>query len=131
MYCKNCGEKMTENAEFCVHCGGGINDSPSRKSKKIWGKKFIPVLCVVLVGISYNYYKNHDGKCNVCGEIGVAVLEGGEYCRIHTQEYMNDLKAEYNEKEASLTEKEKEEYAERLSEIAITFFETKWPVLIS
>lgn len=48
MYCKKCGEKMTENADFCVHCGSKTGESNEDVSTKK-PKKIIPIIIAVAI----------------------------------------------------------------------------------
>lgn len=34
MYCRNCGNKIDENAYVCVNCGVLVNNVPKKKNKK-------------------------------------------------------------------------------------------------
>lgn len=50
MYCRNCGEQISEHTEVCIHCGvrvkeAGVEDKPN------WGVNIITLCCVPLVGL--------------------------------------------------------------------------------
>lgn len=55
MYCKNCRERIDNDATFCPHCGEATGVTPSKKSKKrspkkpIFKKWWFWVLIVVLI----------------------------------------------------------------------------------
>lgn len=36
MFCRNCGQKISENDKFCQNCGCSINFDPSPSSNKIY-----------------------------------------------------------------------------------------------
>ena len=53
MFCKNCGTELTENAEFCTHCGKKINEEQNvTKATVIINKNWLlPVFAIVLVSL--------------------------------------------------------------------------------
>ncbi|GED62051.1 zinc ribbon domain-containing protein [Lysinibacillus sp. FSL M8-0216] len=50
MYCKNCGEQISEHAEICIHCGVRVKNA-SGEDKPNWAVNIITLCCVPLVGL--------------------------------------------------------------------------------
>lgn len=50
MYCKKCGEQMTEGAEFCVHCGSETGESNGGVTVKKRNKIIPIIIAVILFG---------------------------------------------------------------------------------
>ncbi len=50
MYCRNCGEQISEQAEICIHCGVRAKNA-SVEDKPNWGVNLITLCCVPLVGL--------------------------------------------------------------------------------
>ncbi|MFJ7664702.1 zinc ribbon domain-containing protein [Lysinibacillus sp. NPDC097162] len=58
MYCKNCGEHISEHAEICIHCGVRVKNAGGA-DKPNWGVNIITLCCVPLVGlIMFFVWKN-------------------------------------------------------------------------
>ncbi len=51
-FCKNCGEKLSNDAKFCAHCGTALNQSVEEEIEKV-----------------KTIYEGDVHKCPVCGEI--------------------------------------------------------------
>ena len=72
MYCKNCGENLSEGTMFCSKCGAPTeniqNTTPVREKTNgmaIAGfvcSFFIPILGWIFCGIGLNNAKKYDGK---------------------------------------------------------------------
>lgn len=50
MYCKNCGEQISEHAEICIHCGVRVKNA-SGEDKPNWAVNILTLCCVPLVGL--------------------------------------------------------------------------------
>lgn len=58
MFCKNCGEKISEHAEICTHCGVRVKNAIGM-DKPNWGVNLITLCCIPLVGlIMFFVWKN-------------------------------------------------------------------------
>ncbi|OEB99974.1 zinc ribbon domain-containing protein [Lysinibacillus sphaericus] len=58
MFCRNCGEQISEHAEICIHCGVRVKNAVG-DDKPNWGINIITLCCVPLVGlIMYFIWKN-------------------------------------------------------------------------
>ena len=58
MYCKNCGQQISEQAEICIHCGVRAN-YPVGEDKPNWGINILTLCCIPIVGlIMYFVWKN-------------------------------------------------------------------------
>ncbi|MCD6533096.1 MAG: zinc ribbon domain-containing protein [Deltaproteobacteria bacterium] len=67
MYCTQCGEKNSEDANFCSKCGAiisNINPCNDIKSKIAQGERVacLDLACTGIIGI--------DGTCGTCGKSG-------------------------------------------------------------
>ena len=52
MFCKNCGEKINDNAEICIHCGVRIKDTPiAEKAEYKENKTTLGFWLGVLIGL--------------------------------------------------------------------------------
>lgn len=59
MFCKNCGENISEQAEICIHCGVRVRNAVIGEDKPNWGVNLITLCCVPLVGlIMFFVWKN-------------------------------------------------------------------------
>lgn len=59
MFCKNCGENISEQAEICINCGVRVKNSVVGEDKPNWGVNIITLCCVPLVGlIMFFVWKN-------------------------------------------------------------------------
>lgn len=62
MFCKNCGEQISEHAEICVHCGVRAK-GPTVDDKPNWAVNLLTLCCIPLVGlILYFVWKNEKPK---------------------------------------------------------------------
>lgn len=50
MFCKTCGERISELAEICIHCGVRVKNAAS-VDKPNWGVNLITLCCVPIVGL--------------------------------------------------------------------------------
>ena len=50
LFCKNCGNKISEQEEICIHCGVRVRNSVG-EDKPNWGVNLITLCCVPLVGL--------------------------------------------------------------------------------
>ena len=50
MFCRNCGEQISEHAEICIHCGVRVKNAVG-DDKPNWGINIITLCCVPLVGL--------------------------------------------------------------------------------
>lgn len=50
MYCKNCGEQISEHAEICIHCGVRVKNARG-EDKPNWAVNILTLCCVPLVGL--------------------------------------------------------------------------------
>ncbi|AMO34391.1 zinc ribbon domain-containing protein [Lysinibacillus sphaericus] len=50
MYCKNCGEQISEHAEICIHCGVRVKNA-SGEDKPNLAVNILTLCCVPLVGL--------------------------------------------------------------------------------
>ncbi|MFJ7840828.1 zinc ribbon domain-containing protein [Lysinibacillus sphaericus] len=58
MFCRNCGEQISEHAEICIHCSVRVKNAVG-DDKPNWGINIITLCCVPLVGlIMYFIWKN-------------------------------------------------------------------------
>lgn len=58
MFCRNCGEQISEHAEICIHCGVRVKNAVG-DDKPNWGINIITLCCVPIVGlIMYFIWKN-------------------------------------------------------------------------
>lgn len=97
MYCKKCGSKLPENAQFCTNCGAKVDDSadnksaqqtpkanepmknklPKKMSKKAWIIVAIAAVVLICGGFLYNYLTNPKGVWLGDSNADVLDIEGG------------------------------------------------------
>lgn len=64
MYCRNCGNKLTEKDFYCPECGSKIKSNKTplidfQKLEKKYKKQLLGLLLILIVLLSYNFINNH------------------------------------------------------------------------
>ena len=66
MFCKNCGQTIDDNADFCIHCGTAVNRSQQGNNQ---------TNTVALVGFVLSFFITISGL--ICSIIGL--IKSNEY----------------------------------------------------
>lgn len=66
MFCKNCGQAIDDNADFCIHCGTAVNRSQQGNNQ---------TNTVALVGFVLSFFITISGL--ICSIIGL--IKSNEY----------------------------------------------------
>ncbi len=119
MYCKNCGEKLDENAKFCPNCG--------ENTKNESGVKTIKLRCKECSGIMEVDSEKQEVYCPYCGNKEmIADSDAVAVEKIRSKTYkdveMAKMKQEKEKSESEDLKTEKQAYRKgKLSKVTIVF----------